>query len=81
MGAVGGTSGKNCRKDRYSGYFAEFGHGAAGGTAGFDIGFDNANIPGYSGIPLPGSPSGVGEAGVGLGTPGPKVALCYYIPF
>jgi RHS repeat-associated protein len=83
LGMIAGMEGSKCRKDRYAGYFGELGSsfGSWPLTWGADFGFNNANIPGNNGWPLPGSPSGVSEYGLGLGTPGLKVAGCYYIPF
>jgi hypothetical protein len=86
---VGGMSAKKCRESTYAGYFAEFGFGVDGVTAGVDIGLNNVagTGPGTGSggkggtFTQRGAPSGVNKAGVGIGTPGPKVALCYYIPF
>ena len=69
FGRVGGMSGANCKDPkRYEGWFAEGGYGAFGSTAGVDVGFNND-----------GTLSGVNEAGLGIGSRGPKAAMCYYV--
>lgn len=81
MGVVAGMDGAKCNSQRYSGYFGELGYTYGWFSGGADFGFNDASIPGNNGFPLPGKPSGVSEYGIGIGTSGPKAAVCYYVPF
>jgi RHS repeat-associated protein len=83
IGVISGMDGAKCRKGNYAGYFGELGSSILDLpiTLGGDLGFNPANIPGNNGFPLPGKPSGVSEYGLGIGTPGLKSALCFYVPF
>jgi len=81
MGVVAGMDGAKCNSQRYSGYFGELGYTYGWFSGGADFGFNDASIPGNNGFPLPGKPSGVSEYAIGIGTSGPKAAVCYYVPF
>jgi RHS repeat-associated protein len=75
-GFVSGMNGDKCKKERYEGYFLEFGGGFKYLTGGIDFGFETKY---FHGFPIPGEPSGVSESGAGLGAGWPaKVMLCYY---
>ena len=70
FGKVSGMSGKNCKHpERYAGPFAEFGY-----TFPILIG-----VGGDIGLSDEGRPTGVNEAGSGVGIPGPKISYCYYV--
>ncbi len=73
-GVVSGLDGTNCEPENYSGYFLEGAAGALGVSGAVDIGLTDANSN-Y----IPDGFSGVNEAGIGAGTPGIGVQLCYYV--
>jgi len=79
-GDVFGTQGKNCKPENYAGWFAEGGLSAGPISFGVDVGFneDGPPIP-FTSHRLPGSASGVGEGGIGLGAGAMgKLTYCYY---
>jgi len=73
-GVVNGMDGLDCRSEKYTQYFAEFGVGVGGFAVGGDIGLTATDTS----IPIPNGRSDVTEYGGGVGSPGPSVLLCYY---
>lgn len=64
--------GAECDPSNYEGYFLELNVGGPGIAAGVDIGLTDEDYV-VTGL------SGVNEAGLGAGTPGASVMLCYYV--
>ncbi len=67
--------GEQCDPDNYSGYFLEF-SGAFGIATGCDI--DLTTHRNSYGFPTPDGFSRVNECGLGAGTPGGSILLCWY---
>ena len=71
-GGVSNVDGNQCRPENYAGYFLELAGGFGGAAGTIDVGLTQNQYH------VPNGLSGVNQAGVGPGSPGGALMLCYY---